>query len=191
MRKENKFWNKKTIIGFLTVLLMVSSSAGIMMARNNNDTLKYNNFKFNKINNRWVTKINGKETYFEYSPKQLESMSVPADLKKILDVDNAYMSFEVTRNLQYIDLIRLSFITSMEDNFNISILSGTTNKTDSYDFPIINCENATEEMPVIKFVKGNETKIYSEENCIIAEAQTESDFLAVSDRILYSLFGVI
>jgi hypothetical protein len=88
-------------------------------------------------------------------------------------------------------MVRYEFITSLQEQLNIYVTSGVLNKTEEYNFPVINCENATEEMPVLKFIFSNETRVYSDGNCVIAEAQSEQEMLAISDRIRYGLFGVI
>ena len=42
----------------------------------------------------------------------------------------------------------------------------------------------------IKFVEGNENKIYSEGECVILEAVSGSDFIRVADRLAYSLLNI-
>ena len=191
MAKESTIWNKKTIITALIVILMVSSTAGFIFGRDESASYKYNGYKFSRINNAWIGKIDGKDVMFNFHPSELEEISVSDDVVSKLNVSRAYLTFEIGKNLQYIDLIRLGFITAMDDNFGTYILSGTINETDYYDLPIIDCVNATSEIPVIKFVFANETNIYTDEDCIIAEAQSELEFLAISDKILYKLFGVM
>ena len=82
-------------------------------------------------------------------------------------------------------------MTSMQEQFGMHVMSGTLNETEAYDLPIIDCENATSEIPVIKFIFGNETTINSEDDCIVAQAQSEIEFLAIADKIRYKLFGVM
>ena len=60
-----------------------------------------------------------------------------------------------------------------------------------FDFPIITCDDATESIPVIYFRGANQTAIYEEANCIIAEAKREADFLRIKDRLIFGVFGVI
>ena len=191
MAKESRFWNKKTIITALIVVLMVSSTAGFIFGRDDTASYKYNGYKFNRVNNAWIGKIDGKEAMFNFHPTELEEISLSDNVVSKLEVSNAYLTFEIGKNLQYIDLIRLGFITAMDENFGTSIFSGTINETEYYDLPIIDCVNATPEVPVIKFVFANETKIYTDGDCIIAEAQSEIEFLAIADKILYKLFGVM
>ena len=191
MGKEEGFWNKKTWIGLLIVIIMVSSSAGIMLSRDNDNNVKYNGYTFTRANSGWILNTDGKEMIFNFHPLDVEEIPIEDKVIDRLDVVQAYLTFEVGKKLQYIDMIRFEFITAMQDNFETYIESGVLNKTDAYDFPIIDCINATKDIPVIKFVFANETKVYVDGNCIIAEAQSELDFLAITEKILYKLLGVM
>ena len=46
-------------------------------------------------------------------------------------------------------------------------------------------------MPVIEFRQANETKLYSENGCIIGEAFTSHDFARLKDKLLYVVYDVI
>jgi len=191
MAKESRLWNKKTIITALIVILMVSSTAGFIFGRDSSTSAKYNGYNFVRTNNGWITKLDGTEAMFQFHPTELEELSISSDVIEKLDVSQAYLTFEIGNNLQYIDIIRFQFITAMQDNFGTYIMSGVINETDAYTFPIIDCINATTETPVMKFVFANETKVYADGGCIIAEAQSEIEFLAITDKILYMMFGVM
>lgn len=65
----------------------------------------------------------------------------------------------------------------------------TTNNT--FDMPIITCEDATPVVPIIYFKQSNQTKVSLEENCIIVEARNNIDILRIKDRLLYSMLGII
>jgi hypothetical protein len=191
MGKENKFWNKTTLITIIIIALMVSSTAGFIFGRDESETKKYNGFKFRSTNDGWIAIIQGNDVMFHFHPLEVEELDVSDSAIEKLDAAQAYLTFEIGSNLQYIDIIRFEFITAMENNFGTYIISGTLNETDAYDFPIIDCINATNEIPVIKFIFANETKVYDDGNCIIAQAQSELEFLAIADKIRYKLFGVM
>ena len=57
--------------------------------------------------------------------------------------------------------------------------------------PIIACNDATLNVPVVYFKHGNATNIHIENNCIIAEASANADFIMVKDRLLYGMLGVM
>lgn len=191
MAKKSRFWNKKTWIGILIVAIMVSSSAGFIFGRDDSGSYKYNGYKFSRTTDGWLGKIDGNSVYFHFHPSELENLSISEEVISKLDVTQAHLTFEIGKNLQYIDMIRFEFITAMEDNFGVYVYSGVINETESYDLPIIDCVNATSDVPVIKFTFANETQVYVDGDCIIAEASSEIEFLAIADKILYKLFGVM
>ena len=179
------------MVALFIIIVMVGSSAGFIFGRDEGYSSKYNGFKFKLINNIWLTKINDQDVRFHFHPSEVENLSISNDSITKLDSPSIYFTFEAGKNLQYIDMIRYEFITSLQEQLNTYVTSGVLNKTEDYDFPIIDCENATAEVPVLKFIFSNETKVYSDGNCVIAEAQSEQEMLAISDRIRYGLFGVI
>jgi hypothetical protein len=189
--EKKKFWSKRNLVALFIIIVMVGSSAGFIFGRDEGYSSKYNGLKFKLINNVWLTKINDQEVRFHFHPAEVENLSVSNDSIEKLDMPSIYFTFEAGKNLQYVDMVRYEFITSLQEQLNIYVTSGVLNKTEEYNFPVINCENATEEMPVLKFIFSNETRVYSDGNCVIAEAQSEQEMLAISDRIRYGLFGVI
>ena len=79
---------------------MVSGSAGYMMTRDESSSNKYNDFKFRYANNGWITKINGNDVMFHFHPKEIENVSVSDDVIEKLDTAQAYLTFEIGKNLQ-------------------------------------------------------------------------------------------
>lgn len=73
---------------------------------------------------------------------------------------------------------------------NIYLRMGMIDENE-YDVPIITCEDSTQQIPVIYFKKSNQTKISLQDDCVIAEARTEIDFIRIKDRLLYGLLGII
>ena len=76
------------------------------------------------------------------------------------------------------------------NNVNIYLRKGFT-QNNTFNLPIITCENATFAVPIIYFKQSNETKITIEDNCIIAEAINAVEILRIKDRLLYSILGII
>ena len=59
-----------------------------------------------------------------------------------------------------------------------------------YNQPIVDCMNATVYVPVIVMKEANETKAYLDGNCIFLES-TQYSVVAMKDRILYAILGVV
>ena len=71
------------------------------------------------------------------------------------------------------------------------MVNGQISENEIYNYPIITCDNATEFIPVIYLKKGEETQIYTEGNCIIAEAAFEQAFIALKDKLMYTILGIL
>lgn len=153
--------------------------------------LKYNDITFTRRGNTWVTLVNNKQLVFDYFPEQVEDISVSQEIidkLNTLEIDTTYDvndSFAETIALsQYRLQQNLGAVT------NIYIRQGlTTNNT--FNLPIINCDDATEHVPVLYFKQSNETKVYLENNCIMIEADSETDLLRAKDRLLYGYLKIV
>jgi len=75
-------------------------------------------------------------------------------------------------------------------SYNIYLSKGFT-ANNSFNLPVISCSNATQYTPVIYFRHGNSTSISVQDNCVIAEASSNTEFIRVKDRLLYGILGVM
>ena len=77
------------------------------------------------------------------------------------------------------------------NEFNMYPYVGVTNNTGNYQaLPFIDCNNATQFVPVIYIKSYNETLILNENNCIYLYASDGFEFNAILDRIRYGLYDV-
>ena len=58
-------------------------------------------------------------------------------------------------------------------------------------FPIITCDNVSRNTGVIKFLVTNTTEIVEENGCILLKAQTSTELIAVANRFIFSLLGIM
>tara|TARA_Y100000310_G_scaffold118295_1_gene117155 strand:+ start:3843 stop:4424 length:582 start_codon:yes stop_codon:yes gene_type:complete len=192
MRREN---NKAKIIWAAFIgFIMISSVFGVMFYgfTNPEEKLNYKGTVFTRINNGFTTEINKKQVPFSYFPTEVENINIDqeaitrikntAEVDMTYDPDNAYS--------QQIALIQYNIEPILADFFNIYIRKGFTTNN-SYNIPIIDCSQSTSKVPVLYFKESNTTRVYIENDCIIAEAGKGNEFLKISDRILYGIFGII
>ncbi len=188
-KKEKKRWGLILFIIFIMIGTSVSfvffgfSGAG--------ETVRYKGIKFIKIQDRWEAKINGNNAAFSFLPSEIESVFAYDDFSKILQ---GKIEIDVTYDLNstYKEAISLAQhqMSLTLAQYNVFIRKGfTTNNT--FNLPIITCNDATSAVPVVYFKYGNVTNIHLENSCIIAEASTNADFIKVKDRLLYGILGVI
>ena len=170
---------------------MTMSVLGYMIGKDSEDSLKYNDFKFFIVGNMYKTEVNGNSIYFNYNPLQIESIeiedSIIEKLKNSVQIDTT--SGVNSSYKESIALAQFELVNYLSSN-NQFLRTGFTTENE-FNLPVITCLDSSESVPVLMFEKSNETKIYSEGNCIILNARSENDFLALKDRILYGVFGII
>ncbi len=194
LAEEKKQRTIKVILGLVTAFLMASS---ILMFAGNSPSSQYtfNKHHFEQIRGRWATKINGKTVYFSYYPASLTNINMSPLIKtRLLNSKLVLLTFNpenMTENmLQAVDFVRFTLGYDFMSK-NIKLWEGITKPDERYNLTTITCNQSSEYMPVLEFKKGNETKIYLNGTCIIAEATTPQEMIAIGDRIRYALYGII
>lgn len=188
---ESKEKKKKLAMSLFVVAIMTLSVLGYMIGRNSEDVTSYNGFKFFKQNNQWASKIDGKNIIFHYHPSQVDYINVSKEIiGKINSSVQLYQTSDInSTNKQAIALAQYEMTQDLLLR-NQYAVNGFIAKNE-FNLPIITCNNATEYVPVLMYQKSNETKIYDKNSCIMVEARSDSDFIALKDRILYGVFGII
>ena len=193
MRKKKKF-NSTLWMSLFIAFIMVLSILGIMVGETSpsGSKIKYNDFTFFRVQDGFMTKINKKDVRFSYFPSDLENITIdPAIKDNFNNINMVYLTYNPNQPaVQAIANVLYSLKPILDDFFNIySANSMTVNNT--YNLPVITCANATSTVPVIDFRESNSTQLLFEDNCIIFEASSASDFVLLKDRLLYSLFGIL
>jgi len=186
MSKDRAKRKAKIILGGIIVMLMITSVIGFMSSFRGTK-YRYRGFKFIIENDRYWIKVNDQKVGFHFSPEDVER--IPAEgIENLKSTRMIYISFNATSD-QYLDLARFDLQKKCS---LIGIYSVQGSGFKDTGFPYVDCENATEYVPVVFFTLGNETKIFKKGgNCIIAQAENSRDFLRLENRIVYELFGII
>ncbi len=188
-KKEKKNW---WLIVFIVFIMIGTSFSFVFFGFSGAaEVVKYNDLKFIKKLDRWEANINGRQAAFSFLPAEVENIPDLNDSVKLLqnkfEIDTTYDS-----NSTYKEAIALANyqIGLTLANYNIFIRQGMT-LNNTFNLPIIKCTDATAQVPVVYFREGNFTRIYNKDNCIIAEANSNPDFIRIKDRLVYSILGVI
>ncbi len=192
--REDKVERKRKIMVYFMAFIMIGSVFGVIFfgfATGGTTSLKYNDFKFTRSGNLWVTKVNDRDAIFTYYPTDVELI----DLKPgMIDMLKNKIEIDVTVDVNdtFVQSIALAHfqMKATLGNFNVFVRDGYTTENE-FNLPIIKCEDATQFIPVIYFKEGNSTNVYSNESCITVEASNQEDFIRVKDRLIYGLFGII
>ena len=187
-KKEKKRWG---LILFI-VFIMIGTSVSFVFFGFSPATerAKYNGFSFVNNGDIWIAKINGREAAFSFLPGEVENILAEDFSKRLqgkFEIDVTYDSNSTYRESIALAHHQMGLTLAA---YNIFVRKGfTTNNT--FNLPIITCDNATINVPVVYFRHGNATNININNNCIIAEASTNADFIKVKDRLLYGILGVM
>lgn len=190
--KANKEKRKWGLILFIIIIMIGTSISFVFIGfQPQNDVVKYNGIKFVRYSDRLEAEINGLTAAFSFLPSEVESISVSNDfylkLQNKIEIDATYDSNSTFA--QSIALAQHQMALTLAQ-YNIFVRKGFTTNN-SYSLPIINCEDASENIPVVYFKQGNATKIFSDKDCVVVEASTNSDIIKAKDRLLYGILGVM
>lgn len=193
MRREEKkkFWSKQNIVSLFIVLILISSVIGFIWGRGGIQREKYGGYSFIRKGNEWVLKTDIAEIAFDYFPTEVEYINLSSEIaSRMLNTFEIDSTYDVED--PYVEGIALAQhgLSQVLGYMNIYLRKGLTAENE-YGLPVIICEDATITVPVIYFKKSNQTRIYLEDDCIIAEASEEIDFIRIKDRLLYGVLGII
>ena len=171
---------------------MTSSILGFVWTNITTDNYSYKGYKFKLQGDYFVVYINGQKINTNYLPNDIENIEMDEEVKlKIKENPMFYISFDIdSKNIEYIDKSRFELTNELQ-KINIHIISGKTNNSINYNIPIITCENATNYVPVIYLKDSNTTKFSLQDDCIIAESDSREGFIALKDLIIYTVFDII
>jgi len=188
---EAKVDKRKRAISIFIALIMILSALGVYLG-NSSTSINYKEIKFNILeDNRYSTKINKNTFIFDYSPYVVETIAINSDIIQRIK-NSVQVDFTSDPQSEFKESIALSQfeIAKVLSLDNIFARTGFISKND-YNLPIITCDNSTASIPVVLFMKSNETKVYNQDYCIIVSASSNPDMVALKDRIIYGYLGVI
>jgi len=192
MKQDKSDRKKKLMVGFIAFIMIFSVFGVVFFGfAAGGSSLKYNGFKFSRSGNVWATNIDGRQAIFSYYPADVELIEIKPEIIGMLR-NKVEIDVTAGTNGTFIQSIALAHfqMKSTLGNFNIFLREGYTTEN-KFNLPVIRCENATSLIPVIYFKEGNSTRVYSNESCIIVEANNNEDFIRAKDRIVYGLLDII
>lgn len=204
--EKTSWWTKQKVWTVILAGLMIFSVFGIILSGGGEtrEKLDYGNYSFKQIvvnkEYQWTTEIDDNTYTFDYHPSDVEGLDLPQDvIDALTGIKSAYITFDPNiknlKMLEQLELVKYKMQQTLFKEYSIYLSPGILTENDNYVQPIVTCENATAYVPVFKFVESDNTSVYLDRNytqgaCIVVES-TERSALAVKDRILYSLAGII
>lgn len=193
VKKERKFLSGKVWVSILIIAIMVLSTAGFLLGRGGeSSSLSFNKHTFTKESNGYYTNLNGKNVRFDFFPAEInETFADKGAIDRIKNTKMIYMTSNFSgKYAQTEEEIKYELSIRLAKEFSIYATSGFTTNT-SYKTMTVSCANATQFTPVVDFREGNSTGIRLEGNCVVVEGNSASGFIALKDRLLYGMYGIM
>ena len=190
MKKKEKSKGKFFSI-FIVVIMSLSIIGFLIGGMGSEQKLKYNDITFTRRGNEWFILFNNRQLAFDYFPEQVEDINISQEIINKLNTLEIDTTYDANNSFaEGIALSQYKFQQNLGAITNIYVRQGLTSNN-TFNLPIITCDNATDFVPIIYFKQSNETKVYSENSCIIVEADSEIGFLRAKDRLLYGYLKII
>jgi len=192
-KKKQSVFNKKNLVGIFIVMIMVLSGIGYMRSGGGESRFSYNGFQFQSTGDAWVTQVDGTLLAFRFHPADLESLEIDtAAIDSILGTKMLYISFDPDSPMvSDIEVARLDLDNNLRQKGIFPVVGVTKNSTAYGAFQQVGCINATQFVPVIYLVQGNESYIKKQGECIVMQARDRYDMSAVKERLIYSVYGIM
>ncbi|MBW2980388.1 hypothetical protein KY360_03160 [Candidatus Woesearchaeota archaeon] len=186
-RKDNK--RMQTIMMGFIAFIMVTSIVGFLW-KGGQPKVEYNGIPFVQEASGWTAEINTQKISFNYHPNEVEHINISPAITQRLDTVEIDTTYDINDSYaEYIAKVQYTLGLGL-NNFDIFVVKGFTEENE-FNRPVITCDDATAYVPVIYFKKSNETKVYLEGNCIMAEAYRGDDLIKIKDRLLYTILGIM
>ena len=191
MKEKDDNRRSKILISIFIAFIMVTSIIGFMFGQYSAEQYKFRNYKFTGTDQGLSLVINKQEVYFDYFPTDANITDFDTGIDKMIkSTKMLYLTYNYTS--PYSEALGKSAYDLMltMDKFDVYIQPAFTNLT-QFSVPVITCANATAFVPVIYFKESNQTRAYLDSGCIVMEAESETNFVRLKDRVLYGFFGIL
>jgi hypothetical protein len=186
LQKESR--TKKLILPLILVFLMIGSVFTVFLSDNNNENeIKYNNLKFTKTNEGWLSYINDRKIVLINNPKDLENIQININLQDLNSAQKIYLSINPNENIQQ---AYIHFNANIKPLLkSILINSCTLDIEKCANLPLKTCADTSEIQKVIILKESNESKFEYKNNCLYL-AGTQEDLSKSIDKLTLNLLGV-
>jgi len=194
-RKKAKKSRKALYMGIFIILIMVASGFAIILSAPSSNRVSYGDAKFYAQNNpndnhRYIMEYDGQLFPTYYLPDDVYDINVNASVGALLRDASAIAYVFDPVNLSNEDKVVLDVVRfELVQYLGKSALQGVTVEHPDYPFPVMNCENATAETPIILFSLEQRVDVKLAGNCVIVGGRS-IDLFRVSNLLLFERFDV-
>lgn len=156
-----------------------------------------------------VTKVSANESYvlmyvgndqtpymvaLRNDPVSLEDIPVEGVLNtRIFNDEQIWLTINPNANLTSKTTVAVLEVDKIIDNPNLYGIPANAAMTleNTYGYPVKSCYDGTDKSTVIFFTIGSETKVFTDEYCIIIVGTDENEIIRAADRFVLTLLGVM
>src|SRR3989344_1146660 len=202
MVKEEKTGAKAVIIVLIAVfILIIAGAVYIQKVKLSKVLFEYNGFQVkrevDKSGNLYSIQLYLNENSepstisVRNDPRNLEDIPVEYGLREKVLKSEAFVTMEPNASgLTVVAAIEISKIIGNEFLYAVPT-KGALLWDVGTGAPVKDCKDADDDTAIIKLVKGNQTAVYSENECVIVEGKTQSEIIESADRLILTLLGIM
>jgi len=188
--EEKRRQRRIRIVSLFIIGLMVLSVGGYYAGSSGGTTQRYNGVKFTAGSNAVLATIEGVRYGFNYFPSQVEDVNTDAGVAALLQSPFLYITYDADSN--YSDaMAQIQYYLGDVYNSRGTYPAFGALANNSYQLPIVTCENATAAEPVLAFRESNETSIALQDTCIVVTAESQDDLFRIQDKLVLMRLGVM
>lgn len=184
--------NKKTVVSLFIAFIMVFSIFGFILSSGfGPEKRSYNGFTFLQTQNGWMAKINNERIFFQYLPDEIQ-INIEDDVKNLLkEAKTLTITYDPqSSDAQLLAQIQFYAEDALKKQDKVYIIHALANST-GFDAQESNCKDSTETMPVLLLESAENTNIFKNDTCIVAQFGSLYDALQGIEEIIYNLLGVV
>ena len=179
----------------IVAIMLFSSFAYVVLDKGSvtGDRLDYGDYEFSYKSlgdgQVLVTEVDGQEVQFQNLPTYVQYLDVEPRAITLLQ-NAAQVAWVASPTLgpsdaADVDYARLELSLAIPKSFN-----AMSEPDERYNMLVLSCQNASAQVPIVYFNISNETKVFTQGNCIIIDGQQRA-LLSLKDRIIFEYLDIL
>lgn len=189
-RKERR---NRIIMAVVVAFLMVMSGFGVYLSGRGaqQETVKdYGvTFAIDQNTRTYKADFTGEQASYYYLPSSVEQHALSLEERSLLrDSQALILTFDPDaprQQLGALSEVRLDLSSLLQK----PVINAVTTNTSAYALPVVTCDNATAEMPVVSFEVDDETALVADGSCLRVRGNGTA-FYELRDALVYSYYDV-
>ena len=175
---------KRLLLPLFICFIMITSILGYMSS-SDLEKIKYKGYKFNKVDNGWLTYIDNKKIILSSKPSGEISNNLKISLNELNSAQKIYLSINPKDNLflGYLQNNILPFLVP------IIVVSCYEDNEDCVNLPLKDCKDANKDIKIILIKKDKNSKFYYKDNCLVIQGNQEEINKFIDKLTLELLFN--